>query len=149
MLRRLIIRCRLLSPVLIKKRKKAADLSRENINRKTFEKIESAMVVDKVYLDTSLSLFSLASIVGSNRTYVCDAFKFMNTTYKKYVNRYRVKYVISLIEDGVFHYSGETMANLSGFPSRRVMDSALLVSTGKTYYELIKNKRKYYSGIKK
>lgn len=62
-------------------------------------KIKKLMEVDRMYLDPNLSLITLSSKLGTNRTYVSQAVKTaFGCNFSDYVNKYRIDYAIELMK---------------------------------------------------
>lgn len=121
----------------------------ENKRLDLYKMIEKGMEKDKLYLDSDLTLPVFALKMGTNRTYVCETLKYRGTTFTKFVNMYRLRYLLSILDDSIQNYEAETIAKKSGFRSRRVMDSVLLENMGKTYFDLIKKRNKNRIRLKK
>lgn len=65
-----------------------------------FNQIKSKMSEEKVYRDSSLSVDKLASILGTNRSYLSQVInKYAQTSYSIFVNNYRLKEAIEILSD--------------------------------------------------
>lgn len=100
---------------------------------------------ENLYLDPELTINSLADAIGSNRSYLCYAFNENDTTFRRYVNSYRLRHLISVLKDEKEVYGDpECIAYNSGFQSRRLMDKVLKEATGESFYEIKKRAKKKY-----
>ena len=84
------------------------------------QKLEKAMLVDKIYKDTNLNLFQLSTYLDTNTKYLSQT---INNHYKKnfssYINEYRIIESIEILSGKEQEqYTLEHIANLSGFKSR-------------------------------
>ncbi|MFN0203665.1 MAG: helix-turn-helix domain-containing protein [Bacteroidia bacterium] len=98
------------------------------------EKIQMAMEVNKMYLDTDLSLAKVALLVGSNTKYVSNAINLIfQKNFTTYVNEFRIEESIRLLATSQADvYTLETIAQLSGFKSRSVFITSFKKATGVT-----------------
>lgn len=64
------------------------------------EKIDEAMTVDNLFLQSDLSLISLCERVGTNRTYASRAIKdAKGCNFSDYVNRFRLDYALEIMKN--------------------------------------------------
>jgi len=64
------------------------------------EKIDEAMTVDNLFLQSDLSLISLCERVGTNRTYASRAIKdAKGCNFSDYVNRFRLDYALKIMKN--------------------------------------------------
>lgn len=90
--------------------------------------------VEKVYLDSSLSLRSLTKKMQSNEKYVSS---YINTTYgmsfNSYVNKCRIEEAKALLlEKKNANFTIETIAQMAGFHSKSTFNLAFKKETGLT-----------------
>lgn len=90
----------------------------ENDPPRLKEKILILFEKDKIYLNPKLRLSDVASMVGSNRTYVSRIFNDCHgKTFFEYVNEYRVRHAMDILKSS--DKKIEEIAEISGFSSRQ------------------------------
>lgn len=92
------------------------------------ERIEFAMNIDMVFLDSNLNLDKLAKICGANRTYAANAFLIMGSTFRQYLHSCRLNYAKKLIEDFSSPLHVEDIAIACGYKCSRTFVRALYSS---------------------
>lgn len=103
-----------------KDREVVAEVTEEELPQGDFKKkIEKLFGEDKVYLNPDLNIWEVASLLGTNRTYLSG---FINKTYcvnfSAFVNRYRVEEAkIVLAKEEMDKYSLEVIGEKCGFGS--------------------------------
>ena len=97
-----------------------------------FEKIESAMVSEKYYLDQNLSIHELARQMHiPARTISTYVNQRSGYNFNEWVNNYRVDHALAILKDNTMdHYSIEGIGSESGFKSRSAMYMAFKKKTG-------------------
>lgn len=102
---------------------------------KTFEeilsRIETLLQDDRIYLDPTLSLDTLTSKVGTNRTYMLRAFKLKGETFSNYINSLRLDYAT----DMMIQYPSMDLSEIaerSGFSNQRSLNYLILKEYGFT-----------------
>jgi len=83
------------------------------------KKLERLLSVEKIYLNDDLNIWQMASMVGTNRTYLSD---FINKNYgqnfSRYINHYRVEEAKQMLCNPVWdNYSLESIGEKCGFGS--------------------------------
>ncbi|HAX96850.1 MAG TPA: hypothetical protein DCY35_10090 [Prolixibacteraceae bacterium] len=83
------------------------------------KKIEKLFDEDKVYLNPDLNIWEVASLLGTNRTYLSGFInKTYNVNFSAFVNRYRVEEAkIVLAREEMDKYSLEVIGEKCGFGS--------------------------------
>lgn len=93
------------------------------------------VIDNKIYLNASLTIYDLASAIGSNRTYLSN---YINGEYKTnfsaYINSYRVKELQATIEKEP-HLSLENLADAAGFGCVDSLKRAVRNETGLGFNE--------------
>ncbi|MGM9699784.1 MAG: helix-turn-helix domain-containing protein [Prevotella sp.] len=77
------------------------------------EKLHQKMDLDKVYLDPNLSLVSLASEIGSNRSYLSEYINHSGKTFYEYINDYRISEACRLIDESASEGGRLTLGEIS------------------------------------
>jgi AraC-like DNA-binding protein len=99
----------------------------------------------KLYLSPNTSLKSLAEFLGLNRVYTSKLLNdYLNTTYKDYINKLRMDYVIDRIknDDDFRKLSVERIAKQSGYNSLNTFSRIFKQATGFTPYQYIMHLKK-------
>lgn len=86
-----------------------------------YPKIHKIMVEDRPYLSPTFSLNELSLSVGANRTYVSNALRLHNSSFKEMTIQYRALYIRDLVIKEPYKYDIDDLAILSGFSSKRNM----------------------------
>ncbi|MBP9992930.1 MAG: helix-turn-helix domain-containing protein [Bacteroidales bacterium] len=95
--------------------------------------ISRTLESEKLYLDSNLTLESLASKLSSNRDYVSKAINSTGLNFSRFINALRASYAIDLLlEKDHLETSVADIADLSGFASTRKMNCCIKQSTGVT-----------------
>lgn len=72
----------------------------------------------QIYLDPSLSLIKLSSVVGTNTTYLSNSInKYFGCNFKTLVNRYRIEYCKKLLGNNPISVPIKEIAKKCGFSS--------------------------------
>ena len=101
-------------------------------------KVDSLMYSRQLFLDSNLTLESLAKEVGTNRTYLSRMFKTKKKIgFEAYLVKLRLEYAASISKRNL---SAEDMANESGFPTRKAFVRSLMEAGQHSCYLL---KKKY------
>ena len=96
----------------------------------------------QLFLQHDLTLQQLATIVGTNRTYLSAFFAQQGITYNTYINRLRIKHFIRLYHENkatMPSTTAITLAQQSGFHSYSTFSAAFKRYTGTTVTEWIKS----------
>ena len=103
-------------------------LSAEN---KILDKVLLLFTVQKVYLDSKLTIQDIAQMVGTNRTYISSILnKHFNQNFCSIVNNFRIQELETLIQSHP-EYTNQQLAELCGFGS---VDSLKRAVSSKTTY---------------
>ena len=101
-------------------------------------KVDSLMYSRQLFLDSNLTLESLAKEVGTNRTYLSRMFKAKkNIGFEAYLVKLRLEYAATIAKRNL---SAEDIANESGFPTRKSFVRSLMEEGQHSCYLL---KKKY------
>lgn len=110
---------------------------------RAFIKADRVIKEQKLFLDSQLSINSIAKEIGSNRTYISKGFSSRYGTFREYITDMRVDHFVatfdvrdSLLEDC------DDYACRYGFRNARSLNRALLKKVGKTYAEIRSEYRK-------
>ncbi len=129
-----------------RKRYKNRYKAREQVtNEMTYRKIEKIMQEKMLFLDPNLRLGDLASSTGSNRTYISRALQSKEQNFSCYVNGYRLKHIMSLLEENNIadeYKNGNELAEIAGFNCKRTMEKAIKKKHGVCLREIIEQKCK-------
>lgn len=72
----------------------------------------------QIYLDPSLSLIKLSSVVGTNTTYLSNSInKYFGCNFKTLINRYRIEYCKKLLSNNPMSVPVKEIAKKCGFSS--------------------------------
>jgi len=95
-------------------------------------KLKKLMETEKTFLDPKVNLQSLATMLGSNRTYLSKAINSqLNTSFPNFINEYRIREAIRLITNGyTVSRTQDALARQSGFSNRNVFIAAFKKHTG-------------------
>ncbi len=98
------------------------------------ERIQTEMGTKKMYLDNELSLRKFSSLLGITSVKLSDILNNgIGTTFNDFVNKYRVKEVIHIVEEGKSkHLTFEAISEKAGFRSKTTFYRAFKKVTGKT-----------------
>ena len=106
------------------------------------KQLEAYFEDKKPYLNSSLSLNDVATDLKSNRTYLSQL---INQEYHQnfyaFVNHYRIKYAIRLLEETGNKYSLEYIREISGFKSKSVFYDQFKEYTGSTPSTYLEDKK--------
>ncbi|MCF0174404.1 MAG: helix-turn-helix transcriptional regulator [Bacteroidales bacterium] len=96
------------------------------------QKIKQAFEEDKVYLDSMLTIESLAHKLGTNKSTLSRVInETLDRNFPTLLNDYRVKYALELFNDPKnANYTIEAIAELSGYNSRQVFHKAFKSRVG-------------------
>ncbi len=93
--------------------------------------IEKLMEKDKVFMKNSLTLESLADAAGTNRTYLSRTInKFSGGNFNAYIDRYRVREAVRIIEESSDRMPFKELADKVGYNSLQVFYKAFQRETG-------------------
>ncbi len=106
------------------------------------QKLDLYMENDCLYLNPKLTITDLATVIGTNRTYLSEYLnRQLNTTFYEYINAYRIKKACCLlISDEIRNL--EDIAESCGFNSLSTFRRSFYKETGKTPMEY-KKKHSY------
>jgi len=106
----------------------------EHKKRIILEKIFSAMISQKLYLQKQLSLRDLSSVVDVNKNFVSAVINEKTEgNFYHFVNRFRIYAAEKLLSDIKYsHITIEGIANSVGFSSKSVFNPAFKAHTGMT-----------------
>lgn len=84
------------------------------------EKLQTLMVVEKKWKNPEIGVEEVAQLMGTNRTYLYRYLReVLGTTFYDMVNRYRLEYAVTLMNDSSNTMSLEQISEKSGFKSIR------------------------------
>lgn len=96
-------------------------------------KMDEVMIKKSLYLDMTLSLKKVSTEAGTNRTYITRALKHKGINFVAYVNTFRIVKALQILSDKKNKdLSMYEVADLSGFPSVRVLNHFLTQTLGIT-----------------
>ncbi|MEN8223996.1 MAG: AraC family transcriptional regulator [Bacteroidota bacterium] len=110
-------------------------------------RIVKAIETDKLFMDSNLTIFQLADILNTNKTYISNALNTrMNKNFNTYINELRVAEARDLMADpSNDSYTIAAIAEKSGFNSISTFNRSFKIQTGVTpsfFWKSIQNKRK-------
>lgn len=89
-----------------------------NHEMKIYQEVLYNMDSKKIYLDSSLSLVKLSSVVGTNTTYLSNSInKNFGCNFKTLINRYRVEYCKTMLGSNPLSVPIKEIAKNCGFSS--------------------------------
>ena len=104
--------------------------------------LEQQCEATQLYLQHDLTLQQLASIIGTNRTYLSQYFAQQDITYNVYINHLRVQHFMRLYRDSISSSHPATateLAQQSGFRSYSTFATAFKQVNGQTVTTWMKN----------
>lgn len=106
----------------------------EGRDRQLLETLHQLLEGDKVYLDSDLTIESLASRMSTNRNVVSKLVnQHLGRTFPALLNQYRVNEAVRLLTDSrSSNYTIEAIAQMCGYNNRQVFHSAFKKETGLT-----------------
>lgn len=119
---------------------------REQItNEVMYKKLENVMQEKKIFLDPNLKLSDLAALAGTNRTYISRALQAKELNFSGYVNGYRLKHMMSILEEENLsdeYRNGNELAEMIGFNCKRTMEKAIKKKHGVCLREMLERRCK-------
>ena len=105
-------------------------------------KLEKAILEDKVFLDPNLTVKNLAKTIDSNEKYMSYLInKKYNKNFSNFINGHRIEYAKKiLLEKEYKQYTIEAIGGLSGFNSKSGFNTIFKKSTGLTPSQYKKEK---------
>lgn len=91
--------------------------SNDNPRNDLFERIRHIIIDEQLYLNPQLKLSDIATLIGTNRSYVSAFFSAEQTTFYDYINRIRINHAKRLLADRSLRI--DDIATDSGYSSRR------------------------------
>lgn len=117
----------------------ADDYKRDDSKSNLLQRMETMMTEKKLYLNSDLTLITLADELGTNRTYVSHIFNHeLNVTFYQYVNNLRIEYARQRITESDEKLS--IIAYESGFSSPANMVRVMREYTGMTPSQIRSNR---------
>ena len=116
----------------------------EELYRRIFQRIDSLMKKEKLFLDYEINLVKLARLVGTNRTYASRAICMKYKNLKEYLNKLRLDnlfYEFKSDNMGILCDDPDDFANKYGFRTRRSLDRVLNREKGCTYSRMMHEKK--------
>lgn len=107
----------------------------EEKSREIMAALGSVIVEGKLYLDPSVSIDTLAQMIGTNRTYLARTLRLNGITLSDYINGYRIRHAASLIAGNASMDVSE-VAELSGFTNQRSFNYFVMKKYGITQVQL-------------
>lgn len=116
-------------PETVEKQKKLPDPDKI---KEILQKVELAVLHDKIYLDSNLSIAKCAGLLGTNRTYLALAVNSgYNMGFSEYINGHRVKEAIKLMSSPeAKEFTLDGIAEKSGFNNRVTFSKVFREHTG-------------------
>ena len=100
--------------------------------------LQSCMENDRMFLNPHLTLTEVATVIGTNRTYLSDYLNnHLNTTFYEYVNAFRIREARKLLTSGTRRSLAE-VAEMSGFNSFSTFNRAFVKAVGSTPARYVK-----------
>lgn len=116
----------------LRKESKSEKVKRTALDKRLeeeFVRIDTMIRNEELFLDSQFTINELAHNYGLNRTYVSKAINNRNTTFKNYINSLRIEYLKKYLRrysyEEMRRLDQDTIAELSGFSSRRTMNNIL------------------------
>ena len=105
-----------------------------NADKRILEKVHHLFEQEKIYLDSNLTIESLATKIGCNRQTLSHCInQYMECTFPTLLNRYRVNEAVRLLTSSkTMNYKMESISSMSGYNNRQVFHSAFKKETGLT-----------------
>jgi len=105
-----------------------------DVDRRILEQVQQLFEQEKIYLDSSLTIESLAAKIGCNRQTLSHCInQYMECTFPTLLNRYRVNEAIRLLTSPqTMNYKMESISLMAGYNNRQVFHSAFKKETGLT-----------------
>jgi len=105
------------------------------------QSVTDLMEQEQLYKNAQLVVDQIADRIHTNKKYISQVInEKLNKNFYQFVNEYRVKYVIDLLQDSGFNnYTIEAIGDMAGFNSRSSLISAFKKFTGKTPSDYKKN----------
>lgn len=105
-----------------------------DVDRRILEQVHRLFEQEKIYLDNSLTIESLAAKLGCNRQTLSHCInQYMECTFPTLLNRFRVNEAIRLLTSPqTMNYKMEAISSMSGYNNRQVFHSAFKKETGLT-----------------
>ncbi len=113
-------------------------LTENNKNISILKEIEACMETEKIYLKNDLTSQDLAVLLNTNRTYISKAINSQNMSFYDYINKYRIRYAIQLLENYDPHLKLSSISEMCGFKSYHVFCRLFKNETGYLPGEFIK-----------
>lgn len=109
---------------------KAEDAS----EKKLLEELKRLFDEEKIYLDKTLNIKSLAVLLGTNKTILSKVInKYMSLSFPALLQSYRIKEAVNMLRNDVTsQYTLEYVADKCGYSSRQVFHSAFKREIGIT-----------------
>ncbi len=105
-------------------------------------KLDRAMNEDKIYLSNNLTLNELATHIGTNRSYLSRYVnEYKSIPFINYINEFRIREALLIINQGVFELSISELAEQSGFASVSTFRRVFKQSNGCSPSEYIATKK--------
>lgn len=105
-----------------------------NADKRILEKVHQLFEQEKIYLDSNLTIESLATKIGCNRQTLSHCInQYMECTFPTMLNRYRVNEAVRLLTSSkTMNYKMESISSMCGYNNRQVFHSAFKKETGLT-----------------
>lgn len=112
----------------------------DNRDQQLLEQLQAMFEVDKVYLDADLTIETLASRLGTNRSNMSKVInQYLGKSLPAILSQYRINEAVRMLTDSKSRqYTIEAVAQMCGYNSRQVFHSAFKKETGLTPTEFRK-----------
>ena len=114
--------------------------------RQLLQKLQDLMEQQHLYLDTGMNIQKLAKAAGTNKNMLSHIInKNLNQNFASFLNRYRVRESIRLLEDSNYrNYKIEAIGEMCGFGNRQAFHLAFKKEMGitPTHFRNISKKNK-------
>ena len=105
---------------ILRRNKQKRYICEESSRRAIMKRAERELTKELSFLDSSLTIDSLARAVGTNRTYLSQSVRLeKGLAFCEYINRFRIDYAKSYMQSEQAKFSTEEVAIISGFGSKR------------------------------
>lgn len=114
----------------------AEALSNSSLGNFSANKLKELMCEERVWLNPHLSLSDLATLAGTNRTYLSNYLnQTLNTTFYDYINHYRLEAALKQLEDANASATVAEIAESCGFNSLSTFRRVFMRAKGCTFAE--------------
>jgi AraC-like DNA-binding protein len=103
-------------------------------NKDDFSKIESFIILNKLYKNPNLTVVELSNLVGIHPKKISQSINhFAKMNFNSYINKYRIDEAQKLLSDkNYYNLTIDAIAKEAGFNSKSVFNTLFKIHTGKT-----------------